>query len=185
MKREYYGTILSLIGMVLNIFAFHARKKRTLLILHTAATGFHMCSYFFSGGGMGIYLNAVFLVRSLSFLKAENKPREERKNLYYVICALCVGAYIVFVTLHRPALSDALWSLIPVIGAFFGTYAFVHADMIALRRVKMVDSVSWLLYNGHVGVGALGGFLGEVFNIAGMIHAIYRDRREAAGKTEA
>ncbi|MCR4886952.1 MAG: YgjV family protein [Clostridiales bacterium] len=182
MKREYYGTVLSLIGMVLNILAFHSRKKRTLLLLHTAATGFHMCSYVFSGGGMGIYLNAVFLVRSLSFLKAENKSRAERKNLYFVICVSCVGAYVLFLTLHRPAAADALWSLIPVIGAFFGTYAFVQTDMIALRRIKMVDSVSWLLYNGHVGVGALGGFLGEVFNIAGMLHAIYRDKREGNGE---
>lgn len=180
MKREYYGTILSLIGMVLNIFAFHARKKRTLLILHTAATGFHMFSYVFSGGGMGIYLNAVFLIRCLSFLKAEAWTRERRKKLYWLICAGCVGAYILFVTLHHPALSECLWSLIPVIGAFFGTYAFVHTDMIALRRVKMADSASWLLYNGHVGVGALGGFLGEVFNVIGMLHAIWRDRKESA-----
>ena len=178
MKREYYGTILSLIGMVLNLFAFHAREKRTLLILHTAATGFHMGSYVFSGGGMGIYLNAVFLVRSLSFLKAERWTPDKRKRLYWAICLGCAGAYALFLALHRPSAGDALWSLIPVIGAFFGTYAFVQTDMIALRRIKMADSVSWLLYNGHVGVGALGGFLGEVFNIAGMLHAIYRDQRE-------
>lgn len=178
MKREYYGTILSLIGMVLNIFAFHSRKKRTLLILHTMATGFHMFSYVFSGGGMGIYLNAVFLLRSLSFLKAEGWTRDRRKKLYYLICALCVAVYAVFVTVHRPPLSECLWSVIPVLGAFFGTYAFVHTDMIALRRIKMVDSASWLLYNGHVGIGALGGFLGEVFNVIGMLHAIWRDKKE-------
>ena len=45
MRREYIGTALSMIGMVLNVIAFHARKKRTLLILHFAATAFHMCSY--------------------------------------------------------------------------------------------------------------------------------------------
>lgn len=178
MKREYYGTILSLIGMVFNIIAFHARKKRTLLILHTAGTCFHMFSYVFSGGGMGIYLNAVFLVRCLAFLKAENWTKEQRKKLYYGICVGCAGAYILFVTLHHPSLADSLWSLIPVVGAFFGTYAFVHTDMIALRRVKMVDSVSWLLYNGHVGIGALGGFLGEVFNVIAMLHAIWRDKKE-------
>jgi len=178
LKRAYYGTILSMIGMVLNIFAFHARKKRTLLILHTAATGFHMFSYVFSGGGMGIYLNAVFLVRSLSFLKAEKWTRKGRLRLYFAICAGCVGAYILFAALHRPPPADALWSAIPVAGAFFGTYSFVHTDMIALRRFKMADSVSWLLYNAHVGIGALGGFLGEVFNIVGMLHAIWRDKKE-------
>ena len=180
MKREYIGTILSMIGMVLNVVAFHARKKRTLLILHFIATCFHMCSYIFSGGGMGIWLNMVFLARSALFLKTENSPRKDRLKVYYLICAGCVIAYAAFTLAAKPPLADCLWNLIPIIGAFFGTYAFVHTDMVKLRYVKMVDSVSWLLFNGHVGIGALGGFLGEVFNIISMLLAIRREKKEAA-----
>ena len=178
MRREYIGTALSMIGMVLNVIAFHARKKRTLLILHFAATAFHMCSYVFSGGGMGIWLNLVFLFRCVLFLKAENKSREVRKHIYYGVCAACVAAYVIFTAVNRPPLSDCLWSAIPIIGAFFGTWSFVQSDMVKLRYIKMADSASWLLYNGHVGIGALGGFLGEVFNVISMLLAIRREKTE-------
>ena len=50
--------------------------------------------------------------------------------------------------------------------------------MIKLRQVKMADSVSWLLFNGHVGIGALGGFLGEVLNMVSMLLAIHREKTE-------
>ena len=178
MKREYIGTVLSMIGMVLNVIAFQARKKRTLLTLHFIATCFHMASYVFSGGGMGIWLNLVFLFRSALFLKTENAPRKTRIRVYYLICFACVGAYAAFTLSQRPPLADCVWNAIPIIGSFFGTYSFVYNDMIRLRYVKMADSVSWLLYNGHVGVGALGGFLGEVFNVIGMLLAIRREKKE-------
>ena len=159
MKREYIGTVLGMIGMVLNVIAFHARKKRTLLILHFIATCFHMTSYVFSGGGMGIWLNLVFLFRSLLFLRTENSERKVRMRVYALICLCCVTAYAVFTAVQKPPIADCVWNAIPIIGAFFGTYAFVHTDMVKLRCLKMIDSASWLLYNGHVGIGALGGFL--------------------------
>lgn len=178
MKREYIGTALSMIGMVLNMLAFHARKKRTLLILHFIATVFHMVSYVFSGGGMGIWLNAVFLLRGALFLKTENSGRKTRMKAYWAICLASAAAYVVYTLCAKPSFSACLWNAVPIIGSFFGTYGFVYTDMIRLRYLKMADSVSWLLYNGHVGVGALGGFLGEVFNIIGMLHAISREKKE-------
>ena len=170
--------MLSIIGMVFNIIAFHARKKHTLLLLHTAGTCFHMVSYVFSGGDMGIWLNLVFLFRCVLFLRAEKSSERTRKILYGIIAFACAAVYIAYTAIVRPPLAACLWNAIPVIGAFFGTYAFVHTDMIKLRQVKMVDSVSWLLFNGHVGIGALGGFLGEVLNMASMLSAIHRERTE-------
>ena len=183
MKREYIGTVLSMIGMVLNVIAFHARKKRTLLVLHFIATAFHMTSYVFSGGGMGIWLNLTFLFRSLLFLKTENSGLQTRMKVYWIICACCAAAYAVFTAVNKPPLADCIWNAIPIVGAFFGTYAFVHTDMVKLRCIKMADSASWLLYNGHVGIGALGGFLGEVLNIISMLLAIRREKKERAAES--
>ena len=178
MDRAHIGMMLSIIGMVFNIVAFHARKKHTLLLLHTAGTCFHMVSYVFSGGDMGIWLNLVFLARCVLFLRAENAGERIRKLLYASICTACALVYVMYTWIARPPLDVCLWNVIPVIGAFFGTYSCVQTDMIKLRQVKMADSVSWLLFNGHVGIGALGGFLGEVLNMVSMLLAIHREKTE-------
>ena len=67
-----------------------------------------------------------------------------------------------------------LWNLCPIIGAFFGTVALVQGDVNSLRKWKYGDSISWLAFNIHIGIGAMGGIIGEILNILSLTIGVIR-----------
>jgi hypothetical protein len=89
----------------------------------------------------------------------------------YLISYLC---YVIFTPL---ALSEKLWNLLPVVGSFFGTFAITKSNANSLRGWKSLDSISWLAFNIRIGLGALGGIIGEIFNLASIGISILRFRK--------
>lgn len=178
MTNEQIGMILSLLGMAVTIASFQARKKPMLLLLQSIGSSFFLVSYIFSGGGIAIFLNVIYLIRNFLYTRLDGREKKIRSIVCGVLCAGYIVTYAVFTPLAGLEMAENLWNLLPVIGAVFGTIAAMQTDMIKLRLFKIGDSLSWLAYNSHIGLGAIGGILGEVLNQFSIYIGIWRTVRE-------
>ena len=177
MSNEQIGMILSLIAMVFNIISFQARKRIFYLLIQSIASAIFLISYLFSGGGVAVYLNVIFLIRNIVYMFVDNISPAVQKKICFLLCGAYLVTYLLFFRFGGLPLSENLWGILTIIGAFFGTFAIINENPVKLRIVKMGDSISWLAFNVHIGLGALGGILGEIFNIFSSLIAIYRFRK--------
>lgn len=176
MTSEQIGMILSVCGMLVTVFSFQVKKKALLLFWQTVGSTFYLVSYIFSKGGIAVILNVIFIIRNFLFmLVKENKKRA--MLLCLCLCLSYVISYICYIIFQPLSIGEKLWNLLPVIGSFFGTFAITRSNANSLRAWKSLDSVSWLTFNLRIGLGALGGILGEIFNLVSIGVAIWRFKK--------
>ena len=178
--NEIIGMILSLCGMTVTIISFQVKNKVPLLIMQTVASILFMISYVFSGGGIAVVLNILMLVRNFLFMFLSKK---RGRVIIIIVIALCISyilTYVIYTAVAKETLENNLWNLFPLFAAFFGTVSFANSNVNRLRIWKYGDSVSWIIYNIHIGWGALGGIIGEFLNLVSLTIGIirYRERRQ-------
>jgi hypothetical protein len=169
--------------MLITVFSFQFKKKPLLLLMQTVGSSFYLVSYIFSKGGIAVILNVIFLLRNFLFI-AVKENKERAMQLFLVLCLSYVISYICYILFTPLAFSEKLWNILPVIGSCFGTFAIAKNNANALRAWKSLDSVSWLAFNIHIGLGALGGIIGEIFNLASIGIAILRFKKEENSSNE-
>ncbi|MBQ4071888.1 MAG: YgjV family protein [Clostridia bacterium] len=178
MTDEIIGMIISMVGMVITVISFQIKNKAPLLLTQSIGSFFFLVSYIFSGGGIAIYVNIIFLVRNTLFMFIDCS----RGSLKYIVCAaLCasyIATYTLYVILVPATLVENLWLLLPVLAALFGTVGTSFENVNVYRMWKYGDSLSWLAFNSHIGFGALGGIIGEVINLASITVGIIRYRKK-------
>lgn len=170
--------ILSLIGMVINIISFQAEKKAWLMLLQSAGSLFFLVSYVFSGGGIAIFLNGIFLIRNTIFMFLDCSKGKLKYTVCAVLCASYVLCYSLYTVLFSTGITESLWNLVPVGAALFGTLGSACADVNKYRIWKYGDSICWITYNIHIGIGALGGIIGEIFNLMSLTVSLIRFRKK-------
>lgn len=174
MTNEIIGMILSIIGMVITVISFQMKEKGNLLILQSAGTVFYLVSYIFAEGGVAVWLNCIFLIRNFTYMNIDKCRRQIRFLACGLLCLGCIAVLAGFILTTDLSFCDYLWSSLPIIGGIFGTIAVVNTNVNRLRVLKLGDSISWLSYNIHIGIGALGGIIGEVLNISSIALALIR-----------
>ena len=184
MNDELIGMLLSIVGMLVTIASFQAKAKRNLLILQTIGTLFYLFSYIFSGGGIAVMLNVIYLARNFLFMRVNEDNMKKKKDICIALCISYAIAYVCFVVFMEKNLDAQIWNLLPIIGAFFGTIGLINRDVNKFRLWKYGDSLAWFVFNMHIGIGALGGIFGEVFNLISLTIGIFRYREIKTDKTK-
>ena len=184
MTNEQIGMILSIGGMIVTILSFQAKRKTGLLIMQTVGTVLYLSSYVFSDGGIAVILNVIYVARNFLFMYLKDGSVKARKITCIALCTCYALSYGVYTAVAGKPLDANLWNLLPIIGAFFGTIALVQSNVNRLRTWKYGDSVSWLAFNARIGLGALGGIIGEVLNIISLTVGIIRHKKAYQGESE-
>ena len=177
MTNEQIGMLLSICGMIVTVFSFQLKKKALLLLMQTVGSSFYLLSYIFSNGGIAVILNVIFIVRNFLFITANDNKRRALIICIFLWLAYVIS-YVCYVAFQPLTLSEKFWNLLPVIGSFFGTFAITKSNVNSLRAWKSLDSISWLMFNIRIGLGALGGIIGEIFNLASIGISILRFRKK-------
>lgn len=182
MTNEQIGMLLSILGMIVTILSFQAKGKIGLLIMQTIGTALYLSSYVFSDGGIAVILNFIYLARNFIFMALNGDRKRARYITCIALCSCYAISYAVYTALAGKPLTDNLWNLLPIIGAFFGTIALVQTNVNRLRTWKYGDCISWLAFNAHIGIGALGGIIGEILNIISLTVGIIRHKKAYENK---
>ena len=174
MTNEIIAMIISIVAMIVTIASFQFKDKKQLLMLQSIGSALFLVSFAFSGSGIAVILNIIYIIRNLTVM---NMNTEGKKGIAVcvILCTAYVAAYIGTI-LAEGASAESLWNILPVMGACFGTVGFVNNNPSKLRLWKMGDSLAWLGFNIYVGIGALGGIIGEVLNISSNVISIFRFR---------
>ncbi len=180
MTNETIGMILSLLGMCANVLSFQVKRKHTLLLVQVIGTLLFSVAFFFSGAGIGGIMNLLLLGRTLLMMLMKERRGRALTVTVFLLCLSYVAALLLynFVIAPEQTAADKLWNLLPVLGGVIGTLAFSVTRLNLLRKIKLGDSACWLAYNCHVGLGALGGILCEVFTVLSIALALLRFRKE-------
>lgn len=175
--------ILSLIGMTVSILSFQFRKKTLFLLAQSIGSGIFLISYIFSGGGMAVWLNVVYLIRNFVFVRLDKMDEWVKRKACFVFWGLILSVYVIYTLSVGEAFPEAVWSFLPAFGSLFSSYAYTQTSAIRLRLIKLVDSACWITYNLHIGIGALGGTLCELFSLVSIAIAIWRFLRQDRQQT--
>ena len=180
MSNEYIGMIFSILGMIITVVSFQVKNKKPLLLLQTIGSSLYLLSYVFNGSGIGIVLNIIYLLRNFLYMYLDGK----RGKIIYISCislfAVFITSYSIYIATAGDGLIENIWSFVPVAASLFGTIAAAQNDVNKYRMWKYGDSWCWLLFNAHVGIGAIGGVIGEVFNQISLTVAIIRFRKKSS-----
>ena len=174
MTNEIIAMIISIVAMLVIVASFQFKNKKYLLTFQSIGSLLYLISFVFSGSGIAVLLNVVYLVRNVIVMNMNTQGRRGR-----VVCALLCTAYLCAfgITIVREgAGAETLWNILPVLASCLGTVGFVNNNPGKIRIWKLGDSVMWLAFNCYIGIGALGGIIGEVLGISSNVISIFRFR---------
>ena len=173
MDNFIMAQILGIMGMTMNCVSYQAKKQRNIIMFQFFGSLFFMVNMFMLGKVMGGLLNIVGIFRALVYMN-----KDKLKHIYLwtgVFFALYISSYIATFTVLgiEPTTRNLLVEVLPVIGMVSTNIGFVMKDAKSVRYSAFVNSPSWLLYN-CMGEPAIGGILGECFNLISAVTAILR-----------
>ena len=172
MSFEGWGQIISIVGMILTILSFQLKTRKQIFFFQTAGTLFFLISFVLLGSYTAAYLNVVFLLRNIVFYFAEDK-----RWAHHPICLALILLSVIGVGVYG---FKSYFDVFAIIGSVFGTVAMYMKNENMLRILKLGDSPCWLVYNCFV--PSVGGIICEVFNIASIIIAIIRYKKNGFSK---
>lgn len=184
--NETIAMIISIIAMVFIVVSFQIKNKIPLFVVQIIGMLLFMVSYFFNASGIGVIINLINLIRNVVYIFI----KESNRNLERVTCICLMVAYVSSYAIYTAAcglsLADNLWNSLPVIGALFGTIGTLLASKSVnlYRAWKYGDSICWLTFNIHIGLGAIGGILCEIFTLVSLTVGILRFREKKGTSQE-
>ncbi|MBQ3229611.1 MAG: YgjV family protein [Clostridia bacterium] len=176
---EITAQAIGIVAMAINILSFQQKNQRTIIIMQLFGASLFAVNMFMIGATMGGFLNLIGAVRALVYSNKErfgtNKP-----VWVFVFCALYLASYVLTFAVFgkEPTAVNFIVEFLPLIGMTASGIGFYLSDAKAVRRLGMVSSPSWLVYN--IVNFALGGIICEILCMISIIIGMLRlDRTQS------
>jgi len=161
----------ALAAMILSLYAFQRRKKVQILnytVLSAVCSVFH---YLFLGAWAGVATKGVGVVRNVFGAYEASKHKTSKIAPLFFVSFYIVSGFFTY---------DSPISLLPVVAASLYTIAIYFGDASKLRRVAVLTSGLWLIYD--ICVLSIVGIVAEAVFIFNDLIAIYRYRKKKKAK---
>lgn len=161
-----------ILGMVLNISSYQAKKQKTLILIQFFGCLFFAINFFMLQAYTGAILNAIGVIRAVVYTN-----KEKIKNLK-VVSAIFMVVYVLsyfatFFVFGKPVTTlNIIIEILPVIAMIAATISFSMKTASSVRKFAFITSPSWLIYN-CVNV-AIGGILCEAIGLLSVIIGVIR-----------
>lgn len=178
---ELAAQIISIFAMIFNISSYQQKRKSRVIALQLFGAFLFSVSFFMLGAYIGAILNALAVVRAIIFL---NEKRLHTEHILWFIgfCALYLVSYVMtFTVFEKPVTPfNLIIEALPVIGMVATTVSYRMKEAKAVRRLGLVTSPSWLIYNiVSMSVGAI---LCESFSLISIVVGMLRLDRKKKNK---
>ena len=170
---NFTAQAFGILGMAMNCVSYQAKKQRNIIFFQFFGSLFFMINMFMLGKAMGGLLNIVGILRALVYM---NKDKLKHINLWTALFFLLyIASYVATFTIlgTEANVRNFLVEILPLVGMMATNIGFVMKDAKSVRYSVFVNSPSWLLYN-CLGTPAIGGILGECFNLVSAVIALIR-----------
>ena len=179
---EIAGQVISIFAMCSNILSYQQKKQSRLIMCQLAGGVLFSISFFLLGATVGGILNLVAAARAIVYLFPEKLNTKHPVWLCgFVLCyfAIYVLTFTVFGT--EPTPIAFIIEILPVIGMTALSVAFMFSDSSVVRKLGLVASPSWLIYNiYYLSAGAI---ICEAISLVSIVVGMLRhDRRGRKAK---
>lgn len=170
---EIIAQAIGIVAMALNILSFQQKVQRNIIIMQFFGASLFAVNMFMIGATVGGFLNLVGALRAIVFA---NKEKFRADKLIWVHCfsVLYFVSYILTFTVFgkEPTAVNFIVEFLPIIGMIASGVGFYLSDAKSVRRLGLVSSPSWLVYN--VFNMAIGGIICEILAMISIIIGIIR-----------
>ena len=143
--------VFSACAYIIFPLTFLTRNKKNILLLNILNSVFYLLSYLFLAGYSGVIVNAISIVRGITFfIVGELYQKKE----YYSLTFFVVATIALSIVFYRS------WvDILPMIAGVSFTYAIWQKNVEVYRWIVVVGSVLWITYN--VLIFSIVGMIGE------------------------
>lgn len=178
MDLELIGQGIGILAMAFNILSYQQKNRKTVIGFQLFGSGLFALSFLLLKAWVGGILNFIGIIRALVFLNKEKLHADKPAWLAGFIFAY-IATYVLTFTVFGQEVTA--WRLIiealPVVGMTALTLGFRMTDARAVRRMGLISSPSWLVYN--IASGSIGAIACEVITLSSIFIGMLRlDRKK-------
>lgn len=178
MKLALIGQLIGLVAMAFNILSYQQKNQKTVIGFQFFGSVLFALNFLMLGALVGGILNIIGIVRALVFMNKE-KFHADRPIWLWGFIAAYLATYVLTFTVfgQEVTILNLVIEALPVIGMTAITVGFRMTDARAVRRMGLISSPSWLIYN--IANGSIGAICCEVFTLGSILIGMLRlDRKK-------
>ncbi len=172
--------IIGLLAVATFLLSYQQKKRKNIILLNTISRCLYILQYLLLGAFAGAVLDILGAISSViagkkdsGFVKRHTKVTLISVNILIVIA----GSSIAFI-------NNSWLDILPIAGVLLHTSAFWISDEKIIRRVSLLGSPFWFLYNFLS--RAYGSAIGDILTICSIVIAMIRhkntDNKKIIGK---
>ena len=165
---EIISQIIGFAAVALFLLSYQQKKRKNIILLNVLSRVLYITQYLLLGAFEGAVLDILGAVSSVIAAK-KDVGFIKRHTL---LCMLLMDAVIVGAGLF---LYESPLSLLPIVGILFHTTAFWISDEKIIRRVSLLGSPFWFVYNFCS--RAYGSAVGDALSMVSIVIAMIKYRR--------
>ena len=176
---EIIAQAVGIVAMLFNIFSYQQKSAKRIIGFQLFGGLLFAVNFFMLEAYIGAILNLVAFIRAILFLK-KDKLHTDHIAWFAGFCCTYIAAYVLTFTVFNQAVTvpNLIVECLPVVGMVFTNLAFRHNDAKIIRRLCLVSSCVWLVYNSLA--LAVGAIACEAFSIVSIFIAMVRlDKNKA------
>ena len=174
MSLTFLGQAIGIVAMAFNILSYQNKNQKAVIAFQFFGSALFALSFLMLGAIIGGILNFIGIIRALVFMNKEKLHADKPIWLWGFIAAYLVTYVLTFTVFGQEVTPlKLLIEALPVVGMTALTLGFRMTDAKAVRRMGLISSPSWLIYNIAIGAIAC-----EVITLASILIGMLRHDRK-------
>ena len=170
--------IIGFFAVAAFLLSYQQKKRRSIILLNTVSRALYILQYLLLGAYAGAVLDVLGAVSSLLATRKDKGFIARHPRLVL----LSVDALIVAAGISIAVLKKSPWELLPIAGVLLHTTAFWISDERIIRRVSLLGSPFWFVYN-FVSLAYFSA-VGDLLTMLSIVIAMIKYRKQNTEKEE-
>ena len=162
---KYTANAIGILAVIVFVLSYQQKTRRGIVLCNVISRGLYVIQYLLLFAFEGAVLDILGMIASV--LAQKKDSAFIKKHLKVVI--ICVNSVIIIAGI---LLYKNIWSLLPMMGVLLHTGAFWLDNEKHIRRISLLGSPFWLLYN--LISGAFGSAIGDIMTMVSITLAMIR-----------
>ena len=167
---------IGFLAMAIGILSFQRKRRAAIIGFQMTASTLWSIQFLLLGGYSGTIQNVLCIARGFVLVQ---KGKRKWADSYYTLAAIifCFAA-TGFITVGL----EGAWALLPIGASIASSIALFMDKEEILRKLSLIVSPLWLVYNVHT--GSIAGIVAETFTIISILIALYRFREKKESRLQ-
>ncbi len=170
--------VVGILAVVLFLLSYQMKNRRGIIITNAVSRALYILQYLLLGAYSGAVLDVLGMIsaivaerKHLKFIKTRLKSVFLSINLVIIIAGLIIAVS-----------NKSVLDIFPIIGVLLHTSAFWISDVKIIRRVSLLGSPFWFIYNFLS--RAYGSAIGDILTIISIVIAMIKYRNVNMGEED-